>query len=357
MRVTSPPESPTPWFSFLDERLRAAVRAAAAGDENPDDALRGLYISDEQALSLAGGSTSADADPWLATAAARLGLDALESAVHGGLRGARARSAARTPLRLPAGRRHPPAGQPATGGEPARRRRCGPRGRARLLWSGGAPRARRGDPPAGGRPGSPAGGPSGEARRPAGGLPARGGRGAGRGRCARAPAARRRRPGRARRGASTSSSMWPGCWRRVRGRRSWSAGRTRRRWWRRPPMLRWCSSTRMTSRRPTRWPMRRWPRRWSRPCCASTGSTTSTRPSVPACSACSTSAATRPSCSRSRGPERSPSATARCCSSRSRCPPSPSASRPGSASPASVTPATSPRSSDSRSSRSMRPPR
>jgi hypothetical protein len=81
VRVTSLPESPTQWFTFLDERLRSAVRAAAAVDENPDDALRGLYISDEQALSLAGGSTSSDADPRLAAAAERLGLDALESAV------------------------------------------------------------------------------------------------------------------------------------------------------------------------------------------------------------------------------------------------------------------------------------
>jgi len=81
LRVTSPAESPAAWLSFLDERVRAAVRMAAAADENPDDALRGLYISDDQALSLAGASSSTEADPRLAEAAGRLGLDALDSAV------------------------------------------------------------------------------------------------------------------------------------------------------------------------------------------------------------------------------------------------------------------------------------
>ena len=40
-------------FAFLDARMRAAVEAAAATDPNPADPFRGLYISDEQALSLA----------------------------------------------------------------------------------------------------------------------------------------------------------------------------------------------------------------------------------------------------------------------------------------------------------------
>ena len=43
--------------------------------------MRGLYISDDQALALAGDIGSQDADPLLATAAERLGLDALDAAV------------------------------------------------------------------------------------------------------------------------------------------------------------------------------------------------------------------------------------------------------------------------------------
>jgi AAA+ superfamily predicted ATPase len=76
-----PAEHPGAWFAFLDQRLHAAVHAVAAGDENPDDALRGLYISDEQALALAGDLGSQDADPRLELAAARLHLDALDAAV------------------------------------------------------------------------------------------------------------------------------------------------------------------------------------------------------------------------------------------------------------------------------------
>jgi adenylate kinase family enzyme len=79
--VTSRAELPAGWFAFLDERLSAAVRAVAGADENPDDALRGLYISDEKALTLASESGTADGDPLLATAAERLGLDALDAAV------------------------------------------------------------------------------------------------------------------------------------------------------------------------------------------------------------------------------------------------------------------------------------
>jgi hypothetical protein len=79
--VTSLPEASTGWFTFLDDRLRAAVRAAVAVDENPDDALRGLYISDEQALSLATASSAGDLDARLGEATDRLGLDALDGAV------------------------------------------------------------------------------------------------------------------------------------------------------------------------------------------------------------------------------------------------------------------------------------
>jgi adenylate kinase family enzyme len=80
--VTPQPEAPPrDWLGFLDERLRGAVAAAAATDENPDDPLRGLYISDEQALNLAAGPGTIEAEPRLAAAAERLGLDALDTAV------------------------------------------------------------------------------------------------------------------------------------------------------------------------------------------------------------------------------------------------------------------------------------
>jgi len=78
--VTSLAEAATGWFTFLDDRLRAAVRAAAAVDESPDDALRGLYISDDQALSLAAASSAAELDARLGEATDRLGLDALDAA-------------------------------------------------------------------------------------------------------------------------------------------------------------------------------------------------------------------------------------------------------------------------------------
>ena len=70
-------------FAFLDARVRTAVERAAAGDPNPGDPLRGLYISDDQALSLAADVDAHDADARLADAAARLGLDALDAAVLG----------------------------------------------------------------------------------------------------------------------------------------------------------------------------------------------------------------------------------------------------------------------------------
>jgi AAA+ superfamily predicted ATPase len=74
-------ELPGGWFEFLDERVLAAVRAIAGVDDNQDDALRGLYISDDQALTLAGDLGAQDADPVLETAVERLGLDALDAAV------------------------------------------------------------------------------------------------------------------------------------------------------------------------------------------------------------------------------------------------------------------------------------
>jgi AAA+ superfamily predicted ATPase len=79
--VAPQPEEARDWLGFLDERLRDAVGAVAAVDENPDDPLRGLYISDEQALSLAASPATPDAAPRLTAAAGRLGLDALDTAV------------------------------------------------------------------------------------------------------------------------------------------------------------------------------------------------------------------------------------------------------------------------------------
>src|SRR5215210_9243043 len=70
-------------FAFLDARLKAHVERAAAGDPNPGDPLRGLYISDDQALALAADAQAEGADARLADAAARLGLDALDAAVLG----------------------------------------------------------------------------------------------------------------------------------------------------------------------------------------------------------------------------------------------------------------------------------
>src|SRR5918994_7167163 len=84
---------PTPWrampsaelsvvgLRFLDGRLRTAVQAAAAVDDSTEDSLRGLYISDEQALSLAGGAATPDAEARIAVAGERLGVDALDLAV------------------------------------------------------------------------------------------------------------------------------------------------------------------------------------------------------------------------------------------------------------------------------------
>jgi len=66
---------------FLDGRLRSAVEAAAAVDDTTDDSLRGLYISDEQALSLAGAAATPDAESRIAVAGERLGVDALDLAV------------------------------------------------------------------------------------------------------------------------------------------------------------------------------------------------------------------------------------------------------------------------------------
>ena len=80
-RVASTAETAAVGFGFLEERLRAAVERAATASGGADEGLRGLYISDEEALSLAAGPASLDADARVAAVAQRLGLDALDSAV------------------------------------------------------------------------------------------------------------------------------------------------------------------------------------------------------------------------------------------------------------------------------------
>jgi AAA+ superfamily predicted ATPase len=67
-------------FAVLDARLRTAVEAAVARGADPHDALRGLYISDEQALRMAA-SGGSSAPPALSFAAERLGLDAIDAVV------------------------------------------------------------------------------------------------------------------------------------------------------------------------------------------------------------------------------------------------------------------------------------
>jgi hypothetical protein len=69
------------WFGFLEGRLHEAVQSAVAAGNDPDDSLRGLYISDEQALALAAEPGPAPPAVRLEEAAARLGLDALDSSV------------------------------------------------------------------------------------------------------------------------------------------------------------------------------------------------------------------------------------------------------------------------------------
>jgi adenylate kinase family enzyme len=81
--VSTPAETRLDWFRFLEARLRTAVGAAIAAGSDPDDALRGLYISDEQALDLAAAD---EPEPQLRSqrlgqAIERLGLDALEGTV------------------------------------------------------------------------------------------------------------------------------------------------------------------------------------------------------------------------------------------------------------------------------------
>jgi len=70
-------------FEMLDARIRLAVEAAAAVDPNPSDALRGLYVSDDMARSLAQRPALSTVDPHLERAAELLGLTPLDAAVLG----------------------------------------------------------------------------------------------------------------------------------------------------------------------------------------------------------------------------------------------------------------------------------
>jgi ATPase family associated with various cellular activities (AAA) len=71
------------WFQFLEGRVQVAVEAAVAAGNDPNDSLRGLYISDEQAMALAAepGTPTPTPSARLEEAVARLGLDALDSSV------------------------------------------------------------------------------------------------------------------------------------------------------------------------------------------------------------------------------------------------------------------------------------
>jgi len=68
-------------FGLLDARLRGAVEVAVARGADPHDALRGLYISDEQALRMAGEGGETPAPAALSFAAGRLGLDRIDAVV------------------------------------------------------------------------------------------------------------------------------------------------------------------------------------------------------------------------------------------------------------------------------------
>jgi ATPase family associated with various cellular activities (AAA) len=68
-------------FDLIDARIRAAVESVAETDPHPTDPFRGLYISDDLAVSLSQLGPPGDVDARLAAAASLLGLDALETAV------------------------------------------------------------------------------------------------------------------------------------------------------------------------------------------------------------------------------------------------------------------------------------
>jgi AAA+ superfamily predicted ATPase len=66
---------------MLGARLQSAVQSAIEGGADPDDALRGLYISDEQAVAMASDPASPAGGGEIAAAIARLRLEPLDSFV------------------------------------------------------------------------------------------------------------------------------------------------------------------------------------------------------------------------------------------------------------------------------------
>ncbi len=68
-------------FERLDRRIRAAVEAVAATDPNPADPFRGLYVSDELAVSLAQAGAVTGSDARIKLVASLLGLGEVEGAV------------------------------------------------------------------------------------------------------------------------------------------------------------------------------------------------------------------------------------------------------------------------------------
>jgi ATPase family associated with various cellular activities (AAA) len=68
-------------FGALDARIRSAVESVASTDPNPADPFRGLYISDELAVELAGEGPGGELDDRIALAGRLLGLNELETAV------------------------------------------------------------------------------------------------------------------------------------------------------------------------------------------------------------------------------------------------------------------------------------
>jgi hypothetical protein len=79
--MSRPAESSPLGFAALDARIREGVEQVAGTPPDPHDPFRGLYITDEQALSLTAEGPPALVDERLARLAALLDLDALEQAV------------------------------------------------------------------------------------------------------------------------------------------------------------------------------------------------------------------------------------------------------------------------------------
>lgn len=81
-REAPPAAAPAPErFAVVAELIRSAVQQVAGGGDDPNDPYRGLYVSDEQALELAGLGAPEAFDDRLEQAAALLGLDAIETLV------------------------------------------------------------------------------------------------------------------------------------------------------------------------------------------------------------------------------------------------------------------------------------